>query len=399
MSRAHPSQVLAVATALLIAAPAVAVKGDTDVTVHNRFAFDLYHELASADPHANVFCSPLSVAYALAMLHEGATGQTRSEIVEALHMGDLDAAAVADRFQALTSLLSGDEPTGLAIANGIWVARDTRLKPEFAARIEAAFSGQIATAPFRSDPRAAEDAINAWVSERTHHLIPELFERGDLAPDTRAVLVNALHFKGRWTYQFDPDRTRPASFKTADGRDVQVQMMSQANARVGMGAAGDRVAVELTYADSPLAMLLILPRREATLADVERGLDAAALDALVASLKPRDQLDVFGMPKFRIETSYDLRESMNALGIRRAWTGAAELDSITDEPLALSKAVHKAVLDVDEEGTEAAAATGLAMRAVSASQMVINRAFLAIIRDTRSGAIIFIGRVADPRSE
>jgi len=341
-----------------------------------RFAPALFAQLRDAP--GNVVCSPVSVALALAMAAEGARGETQRELHAVL--GDVPAPPDPGAVR-------------LHVANRLFGERAYAFHPAFLERLRDAYGAPPALVDFAGDPDGARVQINAWVAEQTQARIRDLIAPGAVTPDTRLALVNALYFLADWETPFDSGLTHDAPF--AGTRDVPTMHRTGV---MGHVAIDGWAAVELPYRDSALAMLVVLP--DAIGADLPLGVLTAGLTAQRVALS---------LPKFTVDPAQalELTPALRALGIRLAFDRfAADFRGIADPPdpddrLSISDVFHKAFVKVDEEGTEAAAATALLMQRAAgipepAIAFRVDRPFLFAIRDRASGQVLFLGRVTDP---
>lgn len=363
----------------------------------NAFAVDLYRRLGEGD--ANLFFSPASIAYALAMTRTGARGTTAAEMDRTLHFAP-DDPQLAAAFGRLMAQLNADrESATLRVANRLYGQAGFGFRPSFLADLERHFGAGLQELDFRADPEAARGVINAWVEDRTEDRIRDLLAAGSLDASTRLVLVNAVYFLGTWQKPFPVDATADAPFHKADGGEVTVPFM-HVGGRFGFAATDGVSILALPYKGGDLDMVLVLPDEGTPLAEVEARLDAATFAAWLAAPAP-GEVQV-ALPRLHLETTFDLRSALKALGLRRAFTRAADFTGMAPGgDLAIDEVVHKAYLDVDEKGTEAAAATAVEMRATSAMPVEVHRfladrPFLLAIRHGPSGAVLFLGRVGDP---
>jgi serpin B len=367
----------------------------------NGFGLDLYRRLAG--PDGNIVISPASVAIALSMARAGARGETGAQMDTVLHAAGLDDLvrgmnaldqALAARNETVT--VGEDEfEIALRVANGQFAQDDLTFEPAFLEALAAAFGAGVQLVDYRTDAEAARALINTWVSERTEERIPELLGAGTITSSTRLTLVNAIYLKAAWLFPFHGDLTQPGPFTRADGSTVDVPTMAS-NWKLMYADGNDWRAVELPYAGGGLSMTVILPD---DLAALEQGLDAEWFARLGSKLEERDVS--LWMPRFGIETMADLQDHLAALGMPLAFSSAADFSGITDqERLSIESVVHQANIDVDEEGTEAAAATAVVMPSSGSPggpvELRLDRPFLFALRDVPTGAILFLGRVADP---
>jgi serpin B len=361
----------------------------------------------------NVFVSPESVRLALAMAAAGARGETEAELRAALGMppGDAGLAQTAAQLERWGAVARAGAPAGgaaplqLQVANRAWAQAGRSLDAAYVALLRDAFRSKVGRLDFKRDPGSARDEINRWVSDRTAGKIPALLAPGAVTVDTRLVLTNAIHLKATWAREFEREWTKDASFFVTAGKKVQAPLMNQV-ARFGIAAIAEGGQIlELPYLGGELAMDVILPARGRSLSELERALGAGALSSWTAKLSV-ELVDVT-LPRWRSSTSAELSDALRRLGIAKAFAaGAADFSGIDGtHELTLSAVVHQAAVEVAERGTEAVAATVPPMPAAAAApggeptKPVIFRAdhpFLYVIRDTRTGAVLFVGRLVDP---
>jgi serpin B len=362
-----------------------------------RFTADLYAQIARTS--GNVVLSPYSAAIALAMALTGARGETAQQIGRVLHLPVDDAAAVGGLGPALASAGQTDAAVILDVANSVWAHQGLTWDQDFLSALETGFKVALQQVDFEVDPVGAARRINAWVAEQTHDKITELFSPGMIDDLTRLALVNAAYFKAAWDQPFR-DPTVDRRFSTADGSQVQVPTMSQAMRRVGRRTGHGWQAVQLDFVGGRMAMTLVLP--DGAVTDLEQALDERLIAELVGPFDPVGSLQV-QLPKWTFRSRYTLNGDLAALGMPAAFDRAAADFSgmTTDEPLAISTVVQEAFVAVDEEGAEAAAATGIvAVRTAALARpqtMTFDRPFLFLIFDRQTGLPVFIGRVDDPR--
>jgi serpin B len=369
----------------------------------NDFGLELYR--AALGPDENGVVSPASIAIALAMARAGARGETAAQMDEVLRSvaADSNAPWLNALDQALTSrsgtfqdMAGKDVDVALRIANAPFAQRDMTLEPAYLEALAARFGAGVRLVDYKTDTEGVRQAINAWVSDQTEARIRELLAKGDLDAMTRLVLVNAIYLKAAWLTPFAVEGTKPAPFTRLDGSTVDVPMMAAIETLPYADGAGWR-AVELPYVGESLAMTVIVPD---DLAAFEATLDGATFASIVAALESHQVALAF--PKFGIETRTDLATVLSNLGMPLAFDpGLADFSGITaEEQLFISAVIHQANIDVDEKGTEAAAATAVVMRASSAPAelvtMRVERPFLFALRDKPTGAILFLGRVTEP---
>jgi serpin B len=363
----------------------------------NRFALDLYGKLRDTEK-GNIFFSPYSVHTALGMTEPGARGSTREQIVNVLHLpaDEQKRLASGDLGRYYSHPRAG---VSLAVANAVWGQKGFPWRPEFLAIQRDRFGAGFHEADFVSNPDTERQRINKWVEERTKEKVKDLLQERHITPKTRMVLANAIHFKGTWITQFDPERTRDAPFHLADGPRVVVPLMNtKAKCRWAYldKQQGDKI-LELPYSGGEMSMVVLLPKLPDGLPEIERQLSPETLAKWLAGTQ-EGEVSV-SMPKFRLERDYDLPEHLKALGMVDAFDlGRADFSGMADSSLAVSAVAHKAFIEVNEQGTEAAAATAVVMDAFGfPPAFYIDHPFLLLIRDTKHGTILFMGRVMNPK--
>jgi serpin B len=407
---------IAILTALLLPSVActrevvVSEEGDLEELVggNTGFALEMYGRLAGEETEGNVFFSPYSISSALGMTWAGARGETAGQMARALGFSlppERLHAAFAGLLEKLgpdyRRSLAGDgaEPLTLVTANAIWIERSYPLLDDYVELVESRYGAAAMSSDFVGDPEGSRTAINDWVSETTRERITDLIPPGLVDEATRVVLTNAVYFKGSWQNQFDKHETRDADFTTLDGSVVQVPMMHQTE-YFRYAATSGCTAVALPYSDGMSSMLLLLP--DGDLEEFEQGLDAGRLDSILAAMEGGDVS--LAMPGFEFTCSFSLRDVLVEMGMTDAFSGSADFSGMTgDRDLLISAVIHKAFVKVDENGTEAAAATAVLMALGCAApppvpvEIVLDRPFLFLVRDDITGTILFMGRVADPR--
>ena len=369
----------------------------------NAFSLELYAHLASQ--RGNIVISPASIAIALSMARAGAVGTTADQMDKVLH--DLGSGALADAANALDAGLAarnGSFPdaggeahdVALRIANAVFTQRGMALQATYLDTMASRYGAGLWQLDFATDPEAARQAINRWVSERTEARIPEILKQGQVGPAMRLALANAIYLKAPWLNPFDVDQTAPGAFTLADGTTIQVPLM-HLHAMVTYGVGRGWKAVELPYVGNGLAMTVIVPD---DLAAFEAAFDAGSLRSLIGSLRAT-MLDVT-MPSFDTESRVEVSSVLAALGMPAAFDPAvADFSGITTaERLHIGFVIHQANITVDEAGTEAAAATVVGFDTAGPgpdqAELRVDRPFVFVLRDVPTGAIVFIGRVANP---
>ncbi len=352
----------------------------------NELAFDLYGKLA-AENEGNLFFSPYSISTALAMTYGGARGETAEQMDTVLHLGGPEPTHPA--FAYLRKTLNNVQETGrvqLNVANALWPQKDFTFLPDYLALTKKYYGSELHPVDYKADAEGARQQINTWVEDQTNDKIKDLIAEGALNARTRLVLANAIYFKGNWATQFKTSATRPAPFTLAEGTKIDVPMMSQTGDF--MLARTEKVqALELPYEGSELSMVILLP-------NPGENPQPVSLDEL--EFNQREVM--VQMPKFKLESSFTLGSTLAAMGMPLAFSKQADFTGMTgSRDLVIDDVIHKAFVDVNEEGTEAAAATAEMMFGTSMPpQFVANRPFLFLIRENSTGTILFMGRVMDP---
>ena len=366
----------------------------------NAFAVDLYGQLRRQP--GNLFFSPASISTALAMAYAGAGGQTAAQMAAALHF-TLPPDRLHPAMGALLANLNAQHAGyQLHVADALWAERDEAFLPDFLNLIQADYSAGIRKVDFKHAPEAVRVTINQWVAEQTADKIKDLLQPGLLTPTTRLVLTNAIYFKGDWKTQFDKAQTRQEDFHLSAAQAVKAPLM-HIQGRFSYFNGGTFQALEIPYKSGELSMIVLLPNQVDGLTALEESLTAANAQQWLGQLRGGPKV-ILSLPSFKATEKFSLNDALAALGMRLAFDrGEADFSPMTGKrDLCISAAIHKAYIDVNEEGTEAAAATAVVMRSMTMAREqppVVFRAdhpFLFLIRDNRSGALLFMGRLTDP---
>jgi serpin B len=392
--------------ALLIAAmPAVCGEpGDVPSVANgiNALAFDLYGKLRSED--GNLFLSPYSISTALAMTWAGARGATEQEMAKTLHF-DLGQDQLHPACGQLIERLNAAGKAGdfeLDVANRLWGQSDYKILTDFQKTVKTFYGADIAPADFQKNAEGARKEINGWVEKKTKDKIKDLLQPGVLQPLTRLVLVNAIYFKGAWTTAFDKKATTTRPFTLENGKKVNVPMMRQVK---DFAYAEDETVqvLELPYKGNELSMIVLLPRTVDGRKALEEKLTVENLNRWTGAASHK-RVDV-QLPRFKSTSQFELSNTLNELGMKDAFSPQADFSGMTgNRYLFISAIIHKAFVDVNEKGTEAAAATAVTMREACAPpkeppvEFRADHPFVFLIRDNPSNAILFLGRVMNPGS-
>ena len=390
---------------------------DELVTGTNTFALDLFDELRTADDAENLLVSPISATIALAMTYAGASGTTREQMRASLGYSVADQQLHA-AFNELQRTLSGrDEDLGgedlpsdyddgddpvpfqLSLVNAIWGQEGVPFRDEYRTTLENHYGGGLNQVDFVENPDGVREAINAWIADQTDHRIEALLPADSITSETVLVLTNAISFIANWRHPFDEGQTESAEFTALDGSTSTVQMMSQ-DVQVPAATVDGAQAVELSYIGGTTGMLVVVPPAGEFTA-YERTFDGKRLGRIVDALEP--QRGYVNLPRFEFDSEFKLEKSLEALAMTDAFDpGAADFSRMADLSetggnLFVDQVYHDTSISVDEQGTEAAAATGSVANLVSLPPTLLdaNRPFLFVIRDRATGAVLFMGHVVD----
>jgi len=372
------------------------------VNGNNEFALDIYNAVHAQN--GNLILSPFSVSLALAMTYAGARGETESQMAKALHFADQNQLHPA--FNALdlqmeskpVNLDKDQEPLQLSIANAVWAEQTYKFQQEYLDTIALNYGAGVNLSDFVNSSEPTRKEINNWVSDTTKDKINDLLPPNSVNPNTRMVLVNAIYFKADWLKQFEANSTSKRYFTLLDGSQIDVDMMHE-DFFVPYSSGDGYQAIELPYAGETAVMDIIVPD-EGRFDELESALTKSKLDEVLGGMN--ELTVILGLPKFTFESSFSLPDALKSLGMTDAFDGnVADFSGMTgNKDLYISDVIHKAFVAVDEEGTEAAAATAVLMEAtgmlLTDAELIIDRPFIFLIRDKESGQILFIGRVLDP---
>ena len=381
------------------------------VNANNKFAFELYSEL-DKEENDNMFYSPYSISAALAMTYEGAKGQTAEEMKSVFHFPESN--TLRPNFAAIYNEINKkNKPYKLSTGNALWVQQDYPFLEDYTSRVEKYYGGKAANLDFIGETEKSRQTINTFIEEQTNDKIKDLIPQGALTPDIRLVLTNAVYFKGTWVWEFDKSDTRDQDFKITPTNIVKTPMMFMNNdkAKFNYADLGDLQILELPYKGEDISMLIFLPKQgedydletgeiitsDYTLDDIELSSDK--LNEYKSQMH-ETKLDHISIPKFEFDTKYFMNDALSAMGMSTAFTDSADFSGMTGKDgLLISFVIHQAYVKVDEEGTEAAAATAVGVDVTSVSPRKEFRAdnpFVFIIQEKETGNILFMGRVVDP---
>jgi len=370
---------------------------------NNQFATEMYSRLRSDEP-TNLFFSPYSISNALAMTYVGAAGKTKSQMAEVLHFPKPDSEVTAAFKLLTTALTSKNEEAGfqLRVANRLWGQNDFQFASDYLNVMQADFNAEMGLVDFKKT-EAARTSINSWVEEQTDRKIQNLLAPGVLNAATRLVLTNAIYFKARWEHEFSKSATTDAPFHITASQQISIPTMHKTH-EFGYFETAHAKILELPYgSDDSLSMLVLLPKKVDGLADLEKQLSSENLGKWSAGLKSQNVK--VQLPKFKTTSELGLTDVLGAMGMPLAFSDQADFSKMsTQERLTISAVIHKAFVDVNEEGTEAAAATAVAIRAtaifIDPKKTVEFRAdhpFVFLIRHNQSKMVLFLGRLVNPK--
>jgi serpin B len=330
---------------------ATVVKGNTD------FALELYAKLGKEE--GNLFFSPYSISTALAMTYAGARGETAEEMAKTLHFDQEKLhPAMGTLITQVNDADNKKRGYQLSTANALWGQKGYPFAEDFLALNKKNYGAGVKEVDFAGQTEQARQMINKWVEEQTNDKIKELFKEGVLSPDTRLVLANAIYFKGNWASQFKKDQTNDRAFLTPGGKKIKTPMMFQTE-KFGYAETPDVQVLDMPYVGKDLSMVVLLPRKVDGLAALEKNLSSRQLGEWFKNL--REQKVIVGLPKFKMTSEFALKQTLSEMGMPKAFTFGADFSGMTgkENDLFIQAVVHKAFVEVNEEGTEAAAATGV----------------------------------------
>ncbi len=366
----------------------------------NAFAFEMYDQLASTK--GNFAYSPASISTALAMTFAGAQGETAQQISDVMHF-ELPPAQLHAAYSAQLAAWNDPARTAyeLAVVNRLFGEQTSKFHDAFVQLTGDDYGAPLEPVDFIGAPDQARTRINAWVAEQTHQRIRNLLPPGSIESLTRLVLTNAVYFKGKWKTEFDKKATAPGPFHRAEGGPVSVPMM-RLTADFAFARHPEVTVMRMPYTGDELAMDVFVPNERDGIRKLEAALDDKQVDTWLEALHTTE-VEVT-LPRFKIDppAPISLSRALTSLGMELPFTPRADFSAMADiSPLYIDDVFHKAFVELNEEGTEAAAATAVVMKTESASisepaRLFADRPFVFMIRDLRSGAILFAGRVADP---
>jgi serpin B len=367
---------------------------------NNAFAIDLYNQLRTQS--GNLFFSPDSISTAMAMTYAGARGGTATEMAKTLHF-TLPPQRLHPAMGGLLGDLNGPhDGYQLRMANALWAQQGYTFLDDFLKLTNSDYGAGFKQVDFKDAAEAARLSINQWVEQQTDDKIKDLLQPGVLSSRTRLVLANAIYFKGDWQTQFDKAQTRDEDFHLSAVQNAKAPMMHR-DGGFNYFDGGTFQILEIPYKSAELSMIILLPNNVGGLFALEQSLTSPNTKQWVSQLRPVPKV-ILTLPKFKMTRQFELQDSLGAMGMTLAFDAHADFSGMTgNRDLFISAVIHKAYIDVNEEGTEAAAATAVVMRSMLARMQQpappvfrADHPFIFLIRDNRSGGILFMGRVSDP---
>jgi serpin B len=361
------------------------------VAANTRFAFKLFRALTRQQPDKNIFISPASIAIALSMTYNGSVGQTQAAMAIALELQEMSLQQVNEANAQLRQALENlDNEVELAIANSLWANQDVEFKRDFLQRTQEFYGAKVTNLDFSATEALA--TINNWVSENTNGKIKTILNQ--LNPQTILILINAIYLKGIWTSPFDKENTHDRVFTLLDGTQKPYPMMSQGGTyRYYQGE--NFQAISLPYRSERLSVYIFLPEQDSNLQAFHKNLNAANWDKWMNQFHKMKGTIV--LPRFKLEYQVELKDVLITLGMGAAFMGGFQ--QMCAQPAAISKVIHKTFLEVNEEGSEAAAVTAVEVTRSFSSEptfrMIVDRPFFCFIRDNQTGTILFMGSIMD----
>ncbi len=367
------------------------------VAANNDFAFEFFSNVCeNENTEINYMVSPLSLSLALGMAYNGSATTTADAFKNAMHFEGLSSGEINEFYQHLIEYLaSNSNGSVMEIANSIWVEKTFPVKQTFLNVNQTYFDAEVQSLDFSN--MASVDVINNWVSGKTHQKIPTIIS--SISPEERLFLINALYFNAKWKYEFKPEDTSSQPFYTSTNEFASAPMMQQ-TAKVNYLQNTIFSAVELPYVNDKFSMVVLLPNTGFDLANIMSQLNSTNWNQWLSQFQTQDV--IIQLPKFKYPYEKLLNEDLMDLGLEIAFTDEADFSGISDIALQISRVLQKTYIDVNEEGTEAAAVTLIGFETTSGPmlpQFIANKPFLYVIKENTSGAICFIGKVGLPKYE
>lgn len=383
-------------TSLALQQPNTAVDSKL-VDANTKFGFKLFQEVLKQDSNRNIFVSPTSVAIALSMTYNGASGETQQAMANALQLQGMSLQDINQANNTLkTSLENADPAVQMSIANSLWAKQGISFKPEFMQQNQQFYGAKVTELDF-AKPESA-NTINSWVKENTKGKIEKIVDQ--LKPDDVLFLINAIYFKGNWTKPFEKSQTTERPFTLSNGSQKQQPMMSQSG-KYRYYENDSFQAVSLPYGKGRMSFYVFLPKKTTNLDNFQQQLQSENWQKWMNQFAMRQ--GSIQLPRFKFDYDVKLNNALKSLGMEAAFSPSANFSNMTSASVAINEVKHKTFVEVNEEGTEAAAVTSVGVALTSARmpeepfKMVVDRPFFCAIRDNQTGTILFMGSIKDPK--
>jgi serine protease inhibitor len=364
---------------------------------NTRLSFKLFSEILKRQSKENIFISPASVAIALEMIYNGAKGKTQQAIAQTLELQGMSPQELSHANAALKATLKNLDPqVQLSIANSLWTRENEPFKAEFIQNVRDFYHAEIKNLNFSSP--TASSIINDWVKQSTNGRINKIVDQ--VEPDTVFLLLNAIYFKGNWTEAFAKEATQKRPFTLLDGTQKPISMMRQQNLGFFPYYENEMFqAISLPYGEGRLSMYIFLPHQEVSLKTFYSSLTAENWHKWMNQFNPSIGGIKISLPRFKVEYAIELKDALTSLGMEIAFGSEADFSAMTTSSLWLNKIKHKSCVEVNEEGTEAAAVTEVGGVRSGPIEMSVDRPFFLAIRDNQTGAVLFMGSIVEPKDE
>ncbi len=380
---------------------------DYDIAAaNNAFAFDMYSQFAQmeAGGERNVFFSPHSISAAMAICYEGAENTTKEQISNVFYFPNNKTVLKVRLKEMNDGINSESGDYELETANALWVQEGYPIKEAYVFNVKNYYDGEVTKLNFVGKPDVSRDTINEWVEARTNDKIKDLVPKDSITPDTRVIITNAIYFNGKWVYEFDKEMTGKRTFYPAKGEEIPVDMMYMFKS-FNYGENSKAKIIELPYKGNDLSMYIVLPK-DNNIKDFETDFTVNDYNKLKNDMEFTEEVQT-SIPKFKFETKTDLSNSLIEMGVVDAFNpNRANFSGISDSELEISEVIHQAFIDVQEEGTEAAAATEVEMECggkiswdSKPKEFKADHPFMFFIEDKRTDCILFMGKVEYPEYE
>ena len=375
----------------------LSVTEESIIESSNNFSFDIFSRMNQADPNSNIFISPLSISIALSMTANGAAGDTKAVIKAALHQSDLTDEEINKAYKSLSDFLMNLDPkVVLQLANSNWYSDEYRIKEAFKALLLEYYDAEVKGADFQNP--GTKDQINDWIETKTNGKIQDMIDQ--IPPDAVMYLINAIYLKATWKYEFDKEETEKRPFTLANGSTVNTDMMFAEGVKASVSHQNDFLYAELPYGNGQFVFSIILPHDASELNDIIEQIDTGDFSNIISN-SDTGTYQVY-LPKFKFEYKSTLNSVLAVKGMEQSFGPSADFSNLFEENLSLfiSRILHQSFIEVDEEGTEAAAATVVQVSLTSIGggkpTIMVNKPFAFFIREKHSNSILFAGKLIDP---